>query len=922
MWPVVFFLLFRSALMQDQWRLVDQDGHVETVWGTPRLKAEERAHLTSAWVWSGVRPPRRIEPKDVGEQKPPGNPARLDVRVVRGSRTRPPSEIEIVAAPLAMWREVPEHLLPHWPVPANGRLAVPRAPGERWRARVVGPGEGSWWVDVQPGRSAAELTAVTAKGARLRVIDERGAPVAPVNGSTLEGAARQGANGLWATLRGESGALELPGLPDLGEITVTVVKPGYVPASASGRPSELPDRLRLSRGAALSGRIAAEGGGPVADAVIEVEAWSSPRVSQLYRMSARSGADGAWVLAGVPPGPVFLSARAPGFALFVQQMEIPPGETDLGVFTLPAGFDLSVTVVDEQGSPVPAARIDAGAKISAESDGRGMAKLSGVSRTAPLRLTATAAGHLPGKSQVNPPLPDPVRIELRRSFRVLGRFLEAPGVPAAGGLIQTAQASCTREGRLDERGGFELDVPPGEMVTVALRSPRTRELRLNLPAGVAGEVRDLGDLMPPAGLAVTGRVQRAADGSPVPGARVWLPRPGAGGELFAWASRDVLETATEEDGRFRLAGLTPGPAVLRVDAPGFARASVGLAFERDGSPETTPADAGDISLVGGAALHVLVPAEATLAEPAEARADLRGNWIEPDMLTAPVRDGEAIIHNVPPGPVLVTVLAGRKLLCERQATVPADTAQLEVDCRGSSLTVAGRVRVGGALSGPGLLLWQPPATAAASRIDTVVSPGGLRQQTILGAGRPQVDVAVGADGGFVSQELTPGRWQVSWVPAAGVVSGAQAVEIPAVERFEAEISYPGLAVTGQVLDEEGHPAERARVRELTTGALAFAAADGTFALTGLAGPKAVLQARLDDLSSAVRELALSPDRAPEPVVLTLSKRSADRIEVGVADATGFPASGAFVFLDEEGKGVRLLTTAADGKAAASFEPPL
>lgn len=662
MWSLLLFLLLRSALTQDQWRLVAQDGHVETVWGTPRLKAEERAHLKAAWVWSGVRPPRREEPKDIGEQKPPGSSERLEVRVVRGPGSPSPPDLEVVAAPLAMWREVPEHLLPRWSVPANGRLAVPRAPGERWRVRVVGPAEGSWWADVQPGLARVDLATVAAQGARLRVVDERGAPVVPVNGSTLEGAARQGANGLWALLRGEQGVLELPGLPDLGEITVTVVKPGYVPASASGRPSELPDRLRLSRGAALSGRIATAGGGPVADAVIEVETWSSPRVSQLYRMSTKSGADGAWALAGVPPGEVFLSARAPGFAVFGQQMEIPPGDTDLGVFTLPAGLTLAVAAVDELGSPVPAARIDAGAKISAEADSRGVAKLSGVSRTAPLKLSATAAGHLPGKRQVNPPLPDQVRIELRRAFHVLGRFLEAPGVPAAGGLIQTAQASCTREGRLDERGGFELDVPPGEEVTVALRSPRTRELRLNLPAGVAGEVRDLGDLLPPEGLAVTGRVLRAAGGGPVPGARVWLPRPGAGGELFAWASRDVLETATGGDGRFRLAGLTPGPAVLRVDAPGFARASVNLAVEGSGSPENEPADAGDISLVGGATLHVVAPAAEVSAEPAEARADLRGNWIEPDMLTAPVRDGEATLHNVPPGPVLVTVLAGRKLL--------------------------------------------------------------------------------------------------------------------------------------------------------------------------------------------------------------------------------------------------------------------
>lgn len=42
----------------------------------------------------------------------------------------------------------------------------------------------------------------------------------------------------------------------------------------------------------------------------------------------------------------------------------------------------------------------------------------------------------------------------------------------------------------------------------------------------------------------------------------------------------------------------------------------------------------------------------------------------------------------------------------------------------------------------------------------------------------------------------------------------------------------------------------------------------------------------------------------------------------VLGADGAPLAGVFVFLEEEGKGQRILTTDAEGKATAGIEPPL
>ena len=55
----------KLALFQEQWRLVHRDGSVEAAWGTPQLARERRGDLVAAWVWSGVRVPRRVAPADI-----------------------------------------------------------------------------------------------------------------------------------------------------------------------------------------------------------------------------------------------------------------------------------------------------------------------------------------------------------------------------------------------------------------------------------------------------------------------------------------------------------------------------------------------------------------------------------------------------------------------------------------------------------------------------------------------------------------------------------------------------------------------------------------------------------------------------------------------------------------------------------------
>jgi hypothetical protein len=156
----------------------------------------------------------------------------------------------------------------------------------------------------------------------------------------------------------------------------------------------------------------------------------------------------------------------------------------------------------------------------------------------------------------------------------------------------------------------------------------------------------------------------------------------------------------------------------------------------------------------------------------------------------------------------------------------------------------------------------------------------------------------------------------------GWLTGTQALEIPVTERFATTLSFPGLAVTGAVIDQEGRPVAGARVRDLTRGTVILTGADGSFGFAGVEPGTIALQARLRDQTSAIVRVEVEADRPPDPVALVLGTGTTPRLEITVVGADGGPAGGAFVFFEEDGKGLRIVMTGADGRAAAGIEAPL
>ena len=453
------------------------------------------------------------------------------MRVVRRAGGKPPEDLRLFAAPSEMWIEVPEPALPSWPVPKDGRLAIPLDSKRPWRLRVAGRGEGSWWVDLRPGQRSTLLTSSPASDVEITVLDPAGKPVGGgLTASLQEAAARGGHARGWATLHGEGARLAAPGLPDEAEISLTILNGVAAPMVLRGRPSALPHQVRLAAGAELAGRLVDPTGAPVAGVPVEAESWSASDLPQLFAVKSRSGPNGEWRLRGLPSGRVAWSARAPGFVPLTDKVDVQAGaRTDLGTRSLEPGTTLAVRVIDDAGTPLPAAQVQvaaAGSVATAEADG--VARLSGLP-AAPLELKGTAAGHLAGGARFNPPFPQDAQLILPRAFTIVGRFVDSSQAPALRGTVRVDAKSCQRDEPLGEGGRFRLDLPPElQAAELVLRSPATGELRVRLPPGQAGEVRDLGDLQAAAGLAVSGRVvradARAPRAQPSPGRRAIFSR--------------------------------------------------------------------------------------------------------------------------------------------------------------------------------------------------------------------------------------------------------------------------------------------------------------------------------------------------------------------------------------------------------------
>lgn len=910
-------LVAASAALSQAEQAVLIDGPLEAVAvPTPaELPPARLAKAQAIWVWSALREPRRLSPDDYGrhrQQRPLVAARTLLVRVpaARGGRSL---GLRVIAAPLAMWSEVPEPLLPSWPLPRSGRLRIP-VDGERpWRLRVAGERAGSFWIDLPIGAPGAVVPVVEAAGSHFVVVGEGEGAVKGSSVRVLEdGPGRPGGARSWAFLVGdEKGRFELPGLPDRSELRWLAAASGHPPKLVLSAPSRLA-KIVLAPGTTVSGRVVDPSGRPIAGVAARVAAWVTLEAPIPLIVDARTDTQGRFAAAAVPPGKAIFEARHDGWAALRLPIEVAADGLDLGPLALSRGDSLAVRVVDDTGEPIVGAELRPEPGDVATTDRTGLATLEHLPSGGDVRITATAEGHLRGERSVVLPGP-PLEVVLERAFGVSGRFLGTDGSPLEGAAVKVAHGNSSGWEVVDPDGGFALSLRPGQEHTLTFTSPRSRALELAVARGDPGETRDLGELRAPRSGTVTGRLVDGATGDPVAGGRVWCPRTSAHGPVLAWMGGDLLETSSGPDGAFRLNGVPGGAARLRIEAPGFAQLARSVDVPGEGSK-----DLGDMTLSRGA---TLVVSAGPKGEGATIAVDVGGESLPFDRLTATVEDGVGRVAQVRSGAARVAVQRGSAVLCEKTVDVPADTEEMPVECSAEGISVHGVVTLGDR-RGAGTLVWEPPAGSLPEGIMTFRTGSGLTQQQVYTTSGGAVSVAVAAGGTFATRELRAGTWQVTYEPEEGAATRALAVTLSEQSDQALVLPYPGHSVSGTVRDDDGQTVEGARVRDLGSGTTTFTRRDGSFRVDGLEAGTYYFKAAKDRLTSEAVEVAVGDDPPRAALVLVLRPDGSDpTIDFLVSDGSGAAAAGAFVFVEIAGRGLQVLTADATGVARLRLDPP-
>ena len=865
------------------------------------LSDAQLAAAKHLWVWSDGLAPRKLDARaDVLAElrRTPSRP--LDVRVRGWSRSEELAGLRVIAAPQEMWLDVPEPLLPAFALTKEGRATIPvRDP---IRMRVVGEKFGTVWEDVAPAARAFELLLrEPSADATVAFRASDGALAGRVFALAMMRRRGEAATATRAQFASDDkGVVRIPSLPESEILTLFVTSERSAPQTISGSAADLSRTIRLPAPAQIRGRVVDEEQRPLRDVKVEAEGWVSSDAPVASRDAAVSDDAGVWTVRGLPRGQVMVRATAKGRATFRRRVTLEEGGSlDLGTITMPPSADVVLTVTNTENEPLPNVNVAGDSGFRGTTGKSGSVTLTGLPVDDSSSITLTAAGFAKQTITLALPLPKEERVVLERAFSVLGNVVDDKGAAVSDATAIVTSGMAYRRVDVAADGSFSFDVEPGKEFDLTFESPSAASVSRKEQAGRIGETRNLGTIRLPSGLSVRGRIVDSAD-SPVAGARVWSVRASAGGTVVAWAGGRVVQATSDGDGNFDLRGLPPGPALLRIDAPDYARTYRPVVVEAE------PLDAGAIEVVRGRDVTVKTKHD----DARTARIDLRGDWLDADMLTAPVVEGEARLRHVPPGTYKVTVVNARAVVCERTVDVRENSDAL-VECAPPML-VRGRVLLGGAPAYSGSLSWNRPSETD-GLISNRVSAMGALQQNVYGMGSGTVVVPLRADGTFETNELRAGEWQVSWRSPESGGTPDRTFVVPDVADAQIVVEFSGGVIRGRVVDANDRPIAQARVREIQGPLFAMSGAEGSFTLTAVAPGVHRLQASLGARASRVVEVTVEPDQAASEVRLEIDDVERDVLTIRVVGVEGQPKPNAFVFA-----GRKIMTADANGVARSSF----
>jgi RNA polymerase sigma factor (sigma-70 family) len=596
-------------------------------------------------------------------------------------------------------------------------------------------------------------------------------------------------------------------------------------ADRGGGVVEVPDvavyDIRLSGGATLRGTVVdADGGGPLAGAAVLLKVFG-PDWSWAAHVRAASAADGSFLAEDLPPGTIFgIEATLPGYFLAANRdelrVELRSGGVEEKVVKLRRGSAIAGIVRDENGAPVPCARVSCGSAafwsplVTAGADGA--YRISPVAPGRTLLFAVAEGRHLPGypvppwqaiqsgnlppEISVDVPASGEVRkdLVLRPAGAVEGLVVDGAGRPVAGARVALAVPSSHVPGAVvsGADGAFRFEsLSPGDAIVLEATGTRGARGASEALRVAEGETVRGVRIALAAGASLSGTV-RCADGGPARGVvlrlvtgSVDLSKPWQQNE---WQIRNAATVPVAADGAFHAAGLAPGTYTLLAEAEGCAFLAgkpfpLAGAESRDGlemvlSPEE--ALAGRVVAEDGAPLAgALLSA---VSRPLGERVYYAGDGFQ----AMAVADGAGRFE-------IRGLSAGNHVLTARAPGFLDGTLEVAAGTRdivlrlGHGLSISGTVvdRVTG----------EPVAGVRVSSQSVDPSPRFMNNVQAVSA----------ADGTFTLAALAPGAYMV-WT-YGGEFTSTQRNRVEAGSRDLRIAVERGLSVSGRVVDALDRPVE-------------------------------------------------------------------------------------------------------------------